>query len=245
METRIRVFLLIPILALGLQGCGLFGGSKETPLGAETDTDEATSVATVAQPGDPQAGPEANEQPVIDPKVTRRKIKTPNIDGQDIELGAFAGVLSIEDFGTSSVVGVRGNYHLTEDFFLQGSVGRSKGATTSYERLSGGPQLLQEQDRYYTYYALNAGWNALPGEIFIGENRAYNSAFYFTAGMGFTKFAGDSRFTANGGMGYRILPTRWLAVTFDFRDHLFDIDILGEKKVAHNLEGSLGLSVYF
>ena len=25
------------------------------------------------------------------------------------------------------------------------------------------------------------GWNALPGEIFIGENRAYNSAFYLIA----------------------------------------------------------------
>ncbi len=239
METGIRVLLLshackiaaIAGAALALQGCGLFGGSKEPPpLGAEVE---------------PQVGPDANEQPVIDPQVTRRKIREARIDTENFEIGALVGVLSIEDFGTSSVVGIRAAYHITEDFFLEPSIGRSKGATTSYERLAGGPQLLPDKDRYFTYYALNAGWNALPGEIFIGKNQAYNSAFYFTGGMGFTKFAGDNRFTINAGAGYRILLTDWLSVRFDFRDYLFDIDLLGEKKVAHNLEGSLGLSFFF
>lgn len=239
METWIRVFLLSTFL-VGLQGCGLFGGTKDAPLGTEDEEEQVSDV----QPRE-TTGPEASEQPVIDPSIERRRIRTPTIDGQDFQVGAYAGVLSIEDFGTSTLYGARFDYHITESLFLEASVGRSKGATTSYERLSGGPQLLTDSERYYTFYALNAGWNALPGEIFIGENLAFNSAFYFTVGMGVTKFAGDSRFTANAGMGYRVLATRFLAVNFDFRDHLFDIDLLGEKKVAHNLEGSLGLSFFF
>ena len=244
METGIRVFLLgrqtmprivkVGVLfcaALALQGCGLFGHKKEQPpLGAEVEQ---------------QKGPDSSEQPVINPEVERRKIKVPKIDNQDFELGAFVGVLSIEDFGSNPVVGARLDYHITEDFFLEGTYGRSKGGTTSYERLAGSVPLISDDKRYYTYYALNVGWDALPGEIFVGKNRAYNSALYLTVGVGGTKFAGDNRFTVNGGVGYRILFNRFIAAHFDFRDHLFDIDLLGEKKVAHNLEGSLGLSFFF
>jgi outer membrane beta-barrel protein len=233
METRTRVLLLISIVALGLSGCstirGWFGKNEPAPLGSEKE----------------QTVPDSANEPVIDPKVERRVIKTPHIDNEDFEIGAYVGILSIEDFGTGSVFGARFAYHITEDFFLEGTLGQGKGGTTSYERLAGGPRLLTDDERKYTYYALNAGWNALPGEVFIGKGHAYNSAFYLTAGMGFTDFAGDNRFTANGGVGYRVLITRNVAAHFDFRDYLFDIDLLGEKKVVHNLEGSLGLTVFF
>lgn len=233
METRTRVLLLIPVLAFGLSGCntirGWFGKDTPPPLGSETE----------------QTVPESSQEPVIDPKVSRRTIKVPRIDHEDFEIGAYAGILSIEDFGTGTVMGGRFAYHITEDFFLEGTLGQGKADTTSYERLAGGPRLLTDAERKYTYYALNAGWNALPGEIFIGKGRAYNTAFYLTIGMGFTEFAGDDRFTANAGIGYRVLVNRFIAAHFDFRDHLFDIDLLGQKKVANNLEGSLGLTVFF
>jgi len=241
MEIRPRVFLLITAaFALGVSGCstirGWFGkdeppvlGSEEQPLGSE------------------QAEPvrEAANEPVIEPQVERRRIKTPSVDTEDFEVGAYVGILSIEDFGSGTLMGARLAYHITEDLFLEGTVGQGRGDTTSYERLAGGPRLLTDDERKYTYYALNAGWNALPGEIFLGRNRAYNTAFYLTVGIGGTKFAGDNRFTANAGVGYRILVTDFIAAHFDFRDHLFDIDLLGEKKVAHNLEGSLGLTIFF
>jgi outer membrane beta-barrel protein len=239
METGIRVLLLnraaklgiIVCAALALQGCGLFGGKKEPPpLGAEVEQ---------------QQGPDASEQAVINPEVQRRKIKEAAIHSQDFELTASVGILSIEDFGTNPSLSARLAYHVTEDFFLEGSYGQSKGGTTSYELLAGTVPLMSDSDRRYTYTALNLGWNALPGEIFIGKGQAYNSAFYFTGGMGFTEFGGDDHFTINGGMGYRILLTRTFAAHFDFRDYLFDSDLLGEKKIVHNLEGSLGLSFYF
>jgi outer membrane beta-barrel protein len=246
METGIRVFLLAKMLTTirnirtaallcasvaVLSGCGLFGGSKEPPpLGAEAE--EPVS--------------DASSQPVIEPQVERREVKAPGIDNENFEAGGYVGIISIEDFGTSSVFGGRLAYHISEDLFLEGSFGMAEAGTTSYERMAGGAaRLLADEDREYTYYALNIGWNALPGEIFIGKNRAYNSAFYLSVGVGGTEFAGDNRFTLNGGVGYRVLITDWIAVHFDFRDYLFDIDILGEKKVAHNLEGSLGITAFF
>ena len=68
---------------------------------------------------------------------------------------------------------------------------------------------------------------------------------YLIAGLGSTRFAGDDRFTVNFGAGYRFLLTDSVALHLDFRDHLFDIDLLGEEKTVHNLEGHLGFTVFF
>ncbi|MGH8177086.1 MAG: outer membrane beta-barrel domain-containing protein [Steroidobacter sp.] len=191
------------------------------------------------------ASDEPADRPIIDPQVDRREIRRSRIDTEDFELGAYVGILSIEDFESNVVYGARLAYHLTEDFFLEATAGQSRAGRTSYENLSGSADLLTDDERDYNYYALSMGWNALPGEIFIGENRAYNTAFYLVAGIGGTTFAGDDRFTVNGGFGYRILPADWIAVHFDVRDHVFDIDLLGEKKIVNNLEAHLGLSIFF
>ena len=234
--SRIRVLLLIALAASILPGCSWlpFGGD------APPEAVPSTAPAENAQSEDPVAN-----QPIIDPQVERREIRRARIDTEDFELGAYVGILSIEDFESNAVYGARLAYHLTEDFFLEATLGQSRAGRTSYENLSGSADLLTDDERDYTYYALSLGWNALPGEIFIGKNRAYNTAFYFVAGLGSTTFAGDDRFTVNGGFGYRVLPADWIAVHFDVRDHIFDIDLLGEKKIVNNLEAHLGLSIFF
>jgi outer membrane beta-barrel protein len=232
--SRFRVLFLSLLAVTVLPGCSLLGGRDE-------QRPEPVAPAAGAEPltGEPAQGP------VIEPQVERREIRRPRIDTEDFELGAYVGVLSIEDFESNVVYGARLAYHLTEDFFLEGTVGKSRAGRTSYENLSGSADLLDDDDRDYTYYALSLGWNALPGEIFIGKNRAYNSAFYLIAGIGSTNFAGDDRFTVNAGFGYRVLPTDWIAVHLDVRDHIFDTDLLGEKKIVNNLEAHLGLSIFF
>ena len=226
MESRFRVLFLIAVM-ITLSGCAatknLFGfGNEETP-------------------------PPSSEPPgqVIDPEVERREIKEPAIDKEDFEVGAFAGVMSIEDFGTNLVYGVRLAYHLTEGFFVEGTVGRSDGGLTSFEILSGGATLISDSERELTYYNLNLGFNILPGEVFLGEGRAYNTTLYLIAGLGSTRFAGDDRFTVNFGAGYRFLLNDSVAIHIDFRDHLFDIDLFGEEKTAHNLEFHAGVTVFF
>lgn len=226
MESRIRILFLITAFFF-LSGCAatknLFGfGRDEAP------------PPTAEAPGQ-----------VIDPDVERREIKEPAIDREDFELGAFAGIISIEDFGSEPVYGARLAYHLTEGFFVEGTVGRSEAGFTSFELLSGGATLLSDSERTLTYYNLNLGYNILPGEAFIGEGRAYNTSLYLIAGLGSTRFAGDDRFTVNFGAGFRFLLTDSLALHIDFRDHLFDIDLFGEEKTAHNLEGHIGLTMFF
>jgi len=226
MESRFRVLFLI-VAMIGLSGCAatknLFGFGNES---APPPTSEA--------PGQ-----------VIDPEVERREIKEPAIDREDFEIGAFVGIMSIEDFGTDVVYGVRLAYHITNGFFVEGTVGQTEGGLTSFEILSGGARLITDSERELTYYNLNLGYNILPGEVFIGEGHAYNTNLYLIAGLGSTRFAGDDRFTVNVGAGYRFLLSDSVALHLDFRDHLFDIDLLGEEKTAHNLEGHLGFTVFF
>ena len=226
MESRFRVLFLI-VAVVSLPGCAatknLFGfGDKEAPP--------------------PSAEPPGQ---VIDPQVERREIKEPKIDREDFEIGAYAGIMAIEDFGSNVSYGVRLAYHMTEGFFLEASVGQTEGGLTSFEVLSGSARLITDSERTLTYYNLNVGYNILPGEVFLGEGRAFNTNLYLIAGLGSTTFAGDDRFTVNVGAGYRFLVTDSIALHIDFRDHLFDIDVLGEEKTAHNLEGHLGFTVFF
>lgn len=226
MESGFRVLFLI-VATLSLTGCAatrnLFGfGPEESP-------------------------PPAAEEPgqVIDPEVERRDAKEPAIDREDFEVGAFVGIMSVEDFGSNAVYGARLAYHITEGMFVEGTVGRTDTGLTSFESLSGGARLLTDSERELTYYNVSLGYNILPGEVFIGEGRAYNTQLYLIAGLGSTRFAGDDRFTVNVGAGYRFLLTDAVALHLDFRDHLFDIDLLGEDKTAHNLEAHLGFTVFF
>jgi outer membrane beta-barrel protein len=187
----------------------------------------------------------AGEPPVIEPEIDRRTIEPAKIDTEDFEVGIFAGQLSVEDFGVNNVVGATFAYHITEGFFVELGAGMTEAGLTSFERLSGAAQLLTEDEREYTYYDLSFGYNIFPGESFIGKSRAMNTSLYLIGGVGSTTFAGDDRFTVNIGLGFRIMPLDWLAIHADVKDHIFDIDLLGEDKTAHNLSAQLGLTFFF
>jgi outer membrane beta-barrel protein len=193
-----------------------------------------------------QVQPEqAGQPPVIEPEVARREIRPPRIDTEDFEVGVFVGQMSVEDFGVNPVIGARFAYHITEGLFVELAGGTTDTEETSFERLSGAAQLLTDAERQYSYYNLSLGYNLFPGESFFGSTRAWNSALYVIGGVGSTSFAGDDRFTLNMGVGWRLLPLDWLAIHADFRDHIFDIDLLGQEKTSHNLEAHVGVTFFF
>jgi len=222
MDSWLRIFLLKGLLAV-LAGVMLGGCANR--FAADTGADA--------------------QDPVIDPKVARQDIKPADIDSENFEVGAFVGFMSVEDFGSNTVYGARLAYHVSENFFVQGSYGQTDTEETSFERLSGGAQLLSDDERELTYYDLSLGYNLLPGEAFIGRNWALNSALYLIGGVGNTEFAGDNFFTVNFGAGYRMLPTDYLGVHFNVRDYMFDSDILGESKIMHNIQFDLGITFFF
>lgn len=269
MESRVRILFLKKIMALFiLSGLGL-----SNALAAEEKQDdgnlgigifvegEKTEGGVFMQPARKEQGPgeevqekgssvkdvqiEKGSEQVIHPAIKRREISIDRIDSEDFEIGVYAGMLSTEDFGTNLVLGARLAYHITEGFFTEMSLARSDTQETSYEKLSGGAQLITDEERQLTYFNVSLGFNLLPGEAFIGEGYAFNTALYVIGGVGITRFAGDDRFTVNFGGGYRFLATDWFAIHFDVRDHVFSIDLLGEEKIAHNLETHGGITVFF
>ena len=222
MKSRIRIFLLKPALLLivlcQLQACSFM--QSEEPVYSDTE-------------------------PVIQPGLDRRTITEADIDSEDFEAGAFVGIMSVEDFGSNVVYGARAAYHITEDFFAEAAIGRTDTDKTSFEDLSGGAQILSDSERELTYYNISLGYNFLPGEVFLGGDRAYNSALYVIGGVGNTDFADDDHFTVNVGAGYRFLVNDWISLRLDFRDHIFESDLLGSDKTLHNLEGTAGIYFFF
>ena len=221
MESRVLVLLLVQATALlSLTGC-----ARDRLVKSD--------------------GADAEQPPVIEPNVERREIKTAKIDTEDFEVGVFAGQISVEDFGVNTLVGAQFAYHITEGFFVELAAGRANTEPTSFERLSGAAQLLTDSEREYSYYNVSLGYNLFPGQAFIGKKRALNTELYVIGGVGKTNFAGDNRFTVNMGLGLRMMPLDWLAVHADLRDQVFDIDLLGQQKTAHNLEAHLGVTFFF
>jgi len=220
MESRLRILflrgLLLAAVLMAGAGCSRVAGTTADPRAAE---------------------------PVIEPEVERREIRRARIDTENFELSAFGGFKSVEDFGSNAVYGVRLAYHITEGLFAEASYGQTDVGKTSFETLSGAAELLS--DRKYRYYDLSLGYNLLPGEVFIGRNRAFNSALYVLLGAGNTDFAGDNLFTVSFGAGYRVLLTDWLSAHFMVRDHIFRTDLLGKDKTTHNIEFVLGLGWFF
>jgi outer membrane beta-barrel protein len=236
METGLRILLLTAALAT-CSGCSTVRGWF----------DRGGSEAVEAAVED-ELPPEAEDEPaprVIEPNVERRAIRVSRIDTENVEVGAFFGSLSIEDFGTNPVYGVSAAYHITEDVFFRGQYGRSKAGRTSFETLGGNVQLLTDDERRFTYYSLSLGYNFLPGEVFLGRGLAMNSSFYLLGGIGSTEFAGDEEFTVSFGAGYRVLPTDWLAIHIAVEDRVFRSDLLGSGKLVNNLEAYIGATVFF
>src|SRR6202453_2609695 len=223
METRLCSVLLAAAL---LAGCSWFHRGEQAP------------TQIVAE--DSQRQP-----PVIEPQVNRRDVKTPKIKAKDFEVGAYFGALSIQDFGTNPVYGVRAAYHVTEDIFFEGYLARSKAGTTSLEDVFPDITVVSSSGRHFTYYDLDLGYNVLPGEIFLGRGRAFNSALYVLVGMGDVKFADKDQFAINFGAGERLLITDWLALHLDVRDHIFETSLTGRTKNVDNIEATLGLTVFY
>ncbi|MEE9342847.1 MAG: outer membrane beta-barrel domain-containing protein [Gammaproteobacteria bacterium] len=182
---------------------------------------------------------------VIEPEVQRRDIKQPAIDSENFEVGIFAGVMNVTDFGTNPVIGARFGYHVTEDIFIEASYAQTETDETSFERLSGNIQLLEDNDHKLRYYNASFGFNLLPGEGFISDKYAFTSALFLIGGIGGTDFAGDDHTTWNVGVGYRLLLNDSFAIRIDARDHIFDLDLLGEKQTNHDLEFTGGVSMFF
>jgi outer membrane beta-barrel protein len=195
----------------------------------------AAQSQTPAQP--------ANEQVVV-PEVGRRDVKLPRIPSKDFEAGLFTGTYNTENFGASWVNGIRLGYHLTEDFFVEGVYAQTKVSDENYRQILPGG-VFPDSKETLSYYNLSVGYNLLPGEIFFGKSAAKASAIYVIGGVGSTRFNDQRRQTFNLGFGVRLFLKDWAALQVDVRDHIFSLDLLGERKSTNNPEVTAGVTFFF
>lgn len=212
--------LLILAAALAASGCSLLRGE---PLGDE-----------------PVEGP---VPAVIDPVLERRDIVRPEIDTEDWEIGAFGGVLSVEDFGAEAMYGLRFAYHATENIYLEGRYASSSISDTSFRRI--GAPIFDVEKEDLTAYDLSVGLMVLPGEVFLGTRWARTSGVYMNFGVGRVEFADRDSISYAFGFGLKVLPTDWLSLRLEARDTIFESDLLGENEWKHNFEINLGFGVFF
>lgn len=189
-------------------------------------------------------GSEDEQGGLIEPQIERVEFDESLIDSYDIELALYGGYLAIQDFDTSFVTGIKIGYHVSEDFFVQGSLGRSETGETSFERLSGGAPLLSDSEREVEYYLVSLGFNLFPGEAFFTDSTTFNTVFYISGGVGNTTFAGDDRYTIAYAVGHRTIFADGFSLDFEMRDLIFEMDIFGSKDSTNNLEFTISLNLF-
>lgn len=180
---------------------------------------------------------------VIAPAVERRDISVPKIDTENWEIGPYFGVLSVDDFGSQAIYGIRAAYHVSEDFFLEGAYARSTVRDTNFRNI--GLPIFPTEEEDLTFYSFSLGYNFLPGEVFVGTKWAMTSSMYFIFGVGNTEFIGEDELTYSFGFGLRVLPRDYLALRIEAKDNIFESDLLGTNEYKHNLEFNIGFSVFF
>ena len=211
---NIKHLLLIPVLAVSV------------PAWAET-----------------ASAPERGDEPLIQPQLDRREVNVPRIRARDFDFTLYAGMLGVESFGASPAYGLRFGYHVSEDFFVEGTYGYASVTDENFRRL--GIAVFSAERVTMSHYNLSAGINLFPGEIFIGGNRARAVSLYALCGVGATELDRINNISFNVGLGLRVLPLAGWSLRVELRDHLFDSDLLGANKITNNIELTAGLSAYF
>ena len=223
MESRLCSVLLAAAL---LSGCGWFHRGDKKPVQVSAE--------------DPGAEPT-----IVEPQVTRREVKTPKIKAKDFEMGAYFGALSIEDFGTNPLYGIRAAYHVTEDFFLEGFLARAKAGQEQPRRGFPGDHGAQQLWEAVHVLRFGRGLQHPAGEVFLGEGTGLQYGALRHGRHGRREIRRSGQFALNFGVGTRILITDWLALHLDVRDHVFESSLFGVDKNVHNIEGTVGLTTFF
>ncbi len=187
--------------------------------------------------------PQSQIGALVEPDVKPIVVDESLIDTENFELGAFTGVMHIEDFESAFIMGGRLSYHLDERFAFEVNVGMTEAGETSFEKL-GNVELLSDEERDYLYYSFGLNLK-IPGESYYASSFALNNNFYLHLGMGTTDFAGDKRLTGIFGLGYQLLLNDFMSVHVSAKEHLYKIDVVGAEKMTYNSEYTLGLSFFF
>jgi hypothetical protein len=218
---------------------------KNTALLGFTALFAVTNLAYAQEAGDTIGGINSDKRtPIIEPTNQPKPVKVAKIDTEKFELGAFIGLLNIEDFNTNPVLGISFSYHYKPNILAQINHGRSTASHASFEENSG-LNFLASSDYDFTYTELLAGYRVLRGRSFMGKNVKLDSDIYLLAGLSQNSFADNSKIGYSFGASYRTVLTDTITVNIDFKDHIFNREFIGDGKTTHNTELTIGLNILF
>lgn len=167
-----------------------------------------------------------------------------DINNEVIELGIFAGMINVEDFGSEIAPGISATFRASEDFFIQYNFLQADISLSSYENNQG--QFFGGKDRKFQHYDLLIGYNLFQGEFFPSPPKANLSTLYLVGGVGNTEFGNETSFTYTLGVGYQVALTRKIAVHVDFRDYLYQSTLItDDKRTVSATQISLGAKYCF
>lgn len=170
-----------------------------------------------------------------------------NINNEIFELGAFVGIVNIEDFTSEIVPGISLTFRASEDFFIQYNyVQISKVDLPLYELQEGTPTYFTGKGRKFRHYDLLVGYNIFQGEFFRSQTKTSLSNLYFVAGAGETSFGEEARFSYTIGLGYQVALTKRVNVNIDYKNYIYDSSvIMDQDKTVNTTQISAGVNYIF
>jgi outer membrane beta-barrel protein len=170
-----------------------------------------------------------------------------SLDNEVFELGAFIGIVNIEDFTSEMAPGLSLTFKASEDFFIQYNYLQISDVDLSlYESQDAAPVYFTGKGREFTHYDLLVGYNIFQGEIFKSNAKTTLSTLFVVLGAGETQFGEESRFSYTFGLGYQLGLTKRCNFNVDFRNYIYDSSvILDQDKTVNTTQISSGVSYIF
>jgi outer membrane beta-barrel protein len=160
------------------------------------------------------------------------------------ELTAWGGYYVSDLFDGTYIVGGAYTYHMTEDFGVEAT-----GAYTKYTS-AGGPELertfavLQGKDQQVAIFEALLVWAPLHAKMRLFADSILHFDLFFDAGAGVVDSALSTGVAGTGGLGFKFFFGKATALRLDFRDHVYQMNLLAQHEIANDLTATLGMSVY-
>ncbi len=181
----------------------------------------------------------------LDAKRRRRFVKSRLYEKTNRhELSVRGGYYVSDVFDGSGVAGAAYTYHLTETFAVEAS-----GAYTRI-RSEGGAELernfavLEGKSRSSILFATNLVVTPIYAKFQAGGSVA-RFDLQLSAGAGVVDSALSSGVAGNAGIGFVFWTGPYSAIRVDFRDYVYQQQLLSRKVWSNDLSATLGLSVFF
>lgn len=175
-----------------------------------------------------------------------RKASLGDVNNEIFELGAFVGIVNIEDFGSEYALGASATFRASENFFIQYNYLQTDVSLSSYEKSEGSFSFFSGDDRTFKHYDLLLGYNIFQGEFFPSSSKANLSTLYLVAGVGEVRFGGEASTAYTAGIGYQVALTRRIGLHIDYRNYIYQSTLItDEKRTVSAASVSTGLKYLF